>query len=278
MIDSVINQFSKAGHQWPNRIVLRDNNNWYRVLDLQIKHEQNSMSVFMKTPLEGLYSSEKPINKFSMPKSGLLNIDLSRNIFKGKTYFNPYLTWHSSGVVHANAFESNNLKKDIFIKNSNAMSLLDIGIFPHIILTAVLPNNFLSYYATTPPPKEFKGNYLEISDDPYLPNKFDDVGPLNIVIDRRCLKSSSIILDVIIHDRNNIIDFEHNHPYPNNSEILFVHPPIQITPNNENLPALSLFFYQPIGTTIKIIQKESIIFWGRSKEQKEDILFHTTKI
>lgn len=278
MIDSVINQFSKSGHQWPNRIALRDNNNWYRVLDLQIKHEQNSMSVFIKTPLEGLYVSEKPINKFAMPGSGPLKIDLSRNIFKRKTYFNPYLTWHSSGVVHANAFDSSNLKKDIFIKNSTAISFLDVGISPHIILTAVLPNNFLSYYETKAPPKEFNGNYLEISDDPYLPNRFDEVGPLNIVIDRRCLKPSSIILDVIIHNRNSAIDLEHNHPYPNNSEMFFVHSPIQITPNNDNLPALSLFFYQPIGTTTKIIQKESIVFWGRSKGQKEDILFHTTKI
>jgi len=278
MSSSVINQFLKPGHQWPHRLVLRNNNDWWRILDLQIKIEQGGLSVFMKPPVEGLFVSKKPIRKLTLPKSGLVNIQLSNNVLEGKVYFNPYLFWHSSGNIHVNAFNNDKLVKDIFMNDSKAVGLKDIKKSPHIILTAILPINSLSYYPTKAPPLEFNSNYLEISDKPYRQNKIDGAGPINIVLDRSGLKSSSIILDVMVHDRNADVCLIDNHPYPNNAEMYFVHLPIKITPDNINLPVISLFFYQPINTTTMVIQKKPITFWGRSKEQKKDIVFQAIKI
>jgi len=160
-IHRVSDQFYKTNHVWPHRILLRDQKNWFRVLDVQTKVEKNhSISVYVKPPFEGLYIAEKPSHKLSLPKDGFVDIKLPIST-NGTSTLNPYLSWHSSGKLHANGFSDINLKKEVFLKDSEAIKLEDLSTSPHIILSAVMPVNSLSYYPTTPPPSNFEGNYFK---------------------------------------------------------------------------------------------------------------------
>ena len=79
-------------------------------------------------------------------------------------------------------------------------------------------------------------------------------------------------MDVMVHNRGAEVDLEKNHPYPQGGEMYFVAPPLKIAPSNSLCPAVSVFFYQPIGEGKDklVIQKKPSTLWIRSKSTKEE--------
>ncbi len=282
VLDTPVSNFFKKSHAWPNRFLLRDGSDWFRIIDLQILTSINEISVYLKPPIDGLFSSHEPSGKISLPPKGFKDISISNktpsDVFNGNVFFNPYLSWHSSGIIHANAYKTKDISKSIFLSDSEAISTKDRLDSPHIIMTAVLPICTLSYFRTQAPPSNFSGNYFEVSDKPYLETDLKKDGPVSIVLDRNGLKMRAIVMDIMVHDQSVAIDLDRKHPYPDGAEMYFVNQPITISPNNKSLPAVSIFFYQPIKSDDLIIEKKPIIFWGRSKNQFQDIFFQVMKI
>lgn len=271
------NPFRKVTDEHPHRLVLRRGDFFYRMLDIEIKPESaGSMSIYIKPPHEHLYNSVKPEGKHTLPKQGPLSVSFDKDVTKGSTYYNPYLSWHGSGKLHANAYSTSDLKKSIFLRDSSAVSLSDIGVRPHILFTLVLPLSEPSYGRTTAPPKEFEGNYIEISNSPYRTNETGRNGTAHIVFDQDSLLGGALILDVMVHNRGSNVGFGVSdlHPYPPNWEVRFVSHPIKINFNDLILPAVTLFPYQLATQEPEDIKTaEPIVFWGRSKNAQADQMF-----
>jgi hypothetical protein len=255
--------------EFPHRFLFRRGNDFYRFADLQVVSELNDgLSVYLKPPLENLYQSVKPTSKISLEGvSGPLKIDLNNDITKGKPCFNPYASWHGSGKCHINGYNTATLKQEIVLRDSTAVSLADVGVSPHILFTGTFPLNTLSYFKTTPPPDDFDANYIEISEKPYRQNEISKDSPIHYVLDMSGLRTGWLVMDVMVHNRGVEVDIEKNHPYPHDSEIYFVAQPLKIVPNDSLCPAVTVFFYQPVGEDQEglLITKQPSTFWLRSK-------------
>lgn len=253
----------------PHRFLFRRGNDFYRFIDLQVVSEGDwGLSVYLKPPIGNLYHSRKPTSKVSFNTSkGTLKIDLNNDITKGASCFNPYATWHGSGRCHINGYSTKTLRQESVLKDSEAISLSDIVVPPHIIFTGAFPLNTLSYIKTTPPPDDFEGNYIEIANEPYRSNATDKETTVHYVLDMSTLRSGSLVMDVMIHNRGVEMDIEKNHPYPDNAEMYFVALPLKIAPNNSLCPAVTVFFYQPINTSPDdlLLEKQPSTIWIRSK-------------
>lgn len=259
----------------PHRFLLRRGDAFYRIVDLQILDEPGDrLSLHIKPPLEHLYKSRKPTNKLAFKVGGLVNINLNNDITKGTSCFNPYASWHSSGKSHINGYSTKNLEREVVLNDSDAVSISDIAVPPHIIFTAAFPINGLSHVKVSPPPDDFDGNYIEVSNKPYHPNVTNKDTPVHYVIDMADMKPGSIVMDVMVHNRGVEMDIEKNHPYPHDSEMFFVAPPLKIAPNNSLCPAVTVFFYQPVNNNGQItIEKQPTTVWVRSRGAKADQFF-----
>lgn len=266
---------SSDPQEFPHRFLFRRGKKYYRFIDLQVISEPNDgLSVYLKPPIEHLFQSRKPTNKLSFQGvSGSVNINFNNDITKGSACFNPYASWHGSGKSHINGYSSKNLQREVVLKDSEAVSLSDVVVPPHIIFTAMFPVDGLSHYETSPPPPEFEGNYVEVSNSPARPNETTKKNStVHYVLDIACLRAGYIVMDVMVHNRGSEVDIEKNHPYPHNGEMYFVAPPLKIAPDNSLCPAVTVFFYQPVGDDKDnlVIQKKPSTLWLRSKGTKEE--------
>jgi hypothetical protein len=230
--------------------------------------------VYLKPPLGNLYQSRKPISKHSfISVSGSQQVTLNNDVSKGNATFNPYATWHGSGKAHINGYNSQSLEQEHVLKDSKTVSLSEVAISPHILFTGIFPLNTRSYIKTTPPPDDYDGNYIEVSDNPFRQN---EVGKTNttahLVLDLAILRQGSVVMDVMVHNRGVDFDIERNHPYPQNSEMYFVAPPLKIMPYNSLCPAVTVFFYQPVDDEDKKqpVEKQPSTIWIRSKGASEE--------
>lgn len=273
----------KPGHAWPHRFLLRDKNKWHRVLDIQVSIESSGgISVYMRTPMEGLFATAEVVAEHLPFQPGkTVSLDLPKHLPQLESAtFNPYISWHGSGVTHANVYTQKSLKKEKLVKDVKAIQASGIKTNPVPILTAILPLSPLGYYETSAPPPGFDGVYMEVSKNPHMPNKPDGIGSLNMVLDRATLRPGCIVLDILVHHRDFPVDIQGDrHPYPADSEMYFVALPIQVSPHDESLPAVTFFMYQPVGPDKEnLIEKKPIILWGRSIDQKEDFMIQGLKI
>lgn len=255
--------------EFPFRFVLRRGDDFYRFIDLQVVSEPNDrLSVYLKPPIGNLYQSRKPVNKHSFAGvSGSQPVTLNNDVTKGQACFNPYATWHGSGKAHINGYSTRNLEQEHVLKDSDAVSLSDIAVSPHILFTGIFPLNTLSHIKTTPPPDDYDGNYVEVSNQPYRQNELGKKNTTaHFVLDMSSLRTGSLVMDIMVHNRGVDVDIEKNHPYPHDSEMYFVAPPFKITPDNSLCPAVTVFFYQPVGESEgELIQKQPSTIWIRSK-------------
>jgi hypothetical protein len=261
--------------EFPHRFLLRRGNNFYRMVDLQILDEPGGrLSVYLKPPIGHLYQSRKPTNKLSFQTGGLIEINLNNDVTKGVACFNPYASWHSSGKAHINGYSTKKLERETVLNDSEAISISDTAVPPHIIFTGAFPLNGLSHVKTSPPPDDFDGNYIEISSKPHRKTDISKDSTVHYVLDMAELRPGSIVMDVMVHNRGVEVDIEKNHPYPHNGEMYFVAPPLKIAPNNSLSPAVSVFFYQPVNDNVGItIEKQPSTIWVRSKGARADQFF-----
>lgn len=261
--------------EFPHRFLLRRGNNFYRMVDLQVLDEPGGrLSVYLKPPIGCLYRSRKPTNKLSFQTGGLIDINLNNDVTKGAACFNPYASWHSSGKAHINGYSKNKFERETVLNDSEAISISDIAVPPHIIFTGVFPLNGLSHAETSPPPDDFDGNYIEISSKPHRKTDISKDSTVHYVLDMAELRPGSIVMDVMVHNRAVDVDIEKNHPYPHDSEMYFVAPPLKIASNNSLSPAVSVFFYQPVNNNVGItIEKQPSTIWVRSKGAQADQFF-----
>lgn len=254
-----------------HRVLLRQGNNFANMVDLQLKAERNNgMSVYIKPPFETSYSSIRPKAKLALPSSGEHKVTLKNDVTNGHKYYNPYLSWHGSGKLHANAYSTKDLSKEIFLRDSPAVSLSDIAVPFHILFTLVLPISMNCYGKASLPPNNI--NYYEASLKPYRDNTLDKPGPLHLVIDEDALDGYDVIMDVMVANRGVNFDFTRNHPYPGR-QVIFVAPPIKIALTNPVLPAVTIFVYQLIDKGTSTTNAPPMIFWGRSKGAQTDQMF-----
>lgn len=258
----------------PQRFLLRRGNDFYRIADLQIVDEpDDKLSLYLKPPLEHLYKSRKPSGKVGLTAGSIVDVNLNNDITKGASCFNPYASWHSSGKAHINGYSTKSLEREAVLRDSSTTSISEIAVQPHVIFTALFPLSTLSHVKVSPPPPNFDGNYIEVSKQPYRQTVTDKDTPVQYVLDMADLRTGSIIMDVMVHNRGVEFDIDKNHPYPHNSEMYFVAPPLKIAPNNSLCPAVTIFFYQPIGSSPVTIEKQPTTVWVRSKGAREDLFF-----
>ncbi|MBH2007449.1 hypothetical protein I8H83_02510 [Candidatus Saccharibacteria bacterium] len=261
--------------EFPFRFLLRRGDDFYRFIDLQVVSEPNDrLSVYLKPPLGNLYQSRKPTNKHSFAGvSGSQSLTLNNDVTKGQPIFNPYATWHGSGKAHINGYDTKSLEQEHVLNDSEAISLSNIAVQPHILFTGLFPLNTLSYIKTTPPPDDYDGNYVEVSDKPYRNNELSKKDTTaHFVLDMSSLRAGSLVMDVMVHNRGVDFDIEKNHPYVADGEMYFVAPPFKIMPDDSLCPAVTVFFYQPVGESDEgqLIEKQPSTIWIRSVGTKAE--------
>lgn len=260
---------------------LRKGVKYFGMIDVEVSQEpDDKLSIYLKTPGSNTFKSVKPENKYYM-QGGPLHLSLSKDISRGNLYSNPYMSWHNSinqGKIHANAYSSDNLK-EVFLTDSPAYQMSDLGDKTYLLFTSLLPLSTNSYYETFIP-REYTGNYIEVSSNPLRMNKSDADGGLIFAIDNEGLLGKSVLVDVILHNQKLSIGFGENdtNPYPNNWKIKFVSHPIKITFANKKLPAVTLMVYQlATEENEPLTTAEPLVLWARSKNAEKDLLFHIIK-
>lgn len=265
----MIPEFHKPTHEWPHRILLRQGDKYYRLIDIQTSvNTANELSVFLKPPSESLYVGQKPVGTLKL-QPGTNKIELA-NIRTGDQTFNPYITWHGgNGRLHTNGYAASDLKKEILLRDTQTVSMNDITMRPDIILTALLPVSTLSHPQTSAPPSGFQGKYLEISQAPAIPNNLTGQGEANIVLDYSSLLPGSLVMDVMVHHRA-LQPTLQDLPYLPDMYIRYVAQPLTITTANPSVPAVTVFFYQPDEQSPVEIRKNPIILMGRTRGDRDN--------
>ncbi len=186
------------------RILVRDEDNFFGCLELQIDLDKNKTDVFIKTPAEGRFITKKNWSKIPIGLNTGKNIDvkLLNNIHSDEFFVNPYLSWHGkSGKLHVNGFNLLGVKDPVI---SDSVSINDSNLKEiHLISSVIIPITNKSLPECTPPPANYKGNYFEFSKSPYITNTLNNSGRLHLVVDKNELGDSThLALDVFAHKKS----------------------------------------------------------------------------
>jgi hypothetical protein len=274
------NIFIDKGHMEPIRFYIKDGNSCGALFDLQIKPElrnlndpirqQHSLSVYVKPPINAHYQlatkdytvKDKGNNVFDYK---LIDVDPS------EVLFNPYISWHGSGEVHANAHESvdGKWKTKRIITKKDAISWRDIKMTYNLILRAIIPIG-------AAPLQDLQLETNETLD--FISQNTPNGAVKNIVFDSSKLVRKTVVVDVFVHNR--AYDFKDygQLPYPNNSEMMWLAPPIKFESNESVfLPAVSIFAFQPTGVDGEYEERPSLVMEGITLKHPYEEIYVSAK-
>lgn len=263
------------------RILIRDVDDFYSALELQLVIGKGETSAYIKPPAEGLFVTKALWDKYPLPtdpeaRKMAVDISLDNSIDASGKRFNPYYSWHGSGEIHANAFDDSSLTKTKLLTKSAAIGSRDItGI--HLVGSVIVPTDPVSLPKTTAPPLDFAGSYYEVSEQPYISNDFTRPGRLNLVIDRRILNNQHIALDLFVHrqPRAKIEDL----PYAKGSKFTPIDKPFTYKVDSVDNPnKFTIFIYEPQEDNSDTTVKRSLTFIGRADNVTEAIVFQASKV
>lgn len=260
------------------RILLRDENKFFSCLELQIELNKNKSDVFIKPPAEGRFVTKKNWSKVPISMSASKNIDVAllNNIHNDNYYVNPYLSWHGkSGRIHVNGFNLSGIKDPLI---SDSVSIKDSDLREiHLISTATLPITDNSLPECTPPPIDFKGNYFEFSNSPFIPNSLNNEGRLHLVVDKNELGDSThIALDIFAHKKSSAKLEEL--PYTDNSFTPIDKPFTYSVNPEENETRITIFLYLPKQESGSKTHKYPISVIARADECEEVICYQASLV
>jgi len=263
------NIYYAKNHVEPYRIYLAGKNDTFALIDLQIKAElkdlndpvkqKHSLSIYLKPPINICYRLYSKDYKLTQPSPGLLNYELITEI--DSEYRNPYISWHGTGVVHATAFKDGDLKKsERIVDDREAISWRDVVMRPSLVLRATIPVADLSHATMLP-------------DKPHSLNIMTDTGAIerkdinSIILDQTKLVTDSISVDVFVHNRGYAFKDFNDLPYSNNSEIIWLAPPLMFN-NSDSVfaPSVSVFIYQPVNDSQGESERLPLILTGITKQ------------
>lgn len=259
------NIFIQKGHVEPIRFYVKDGESSGALFDLQIKPElrdlddavkqQHSLSVYIKPPVNAHY--QLATKDYTVTDRGNNVFDYKLiDVGPNEILFNPYISWHGSGEVHANAHESVNgeWKTKRIVTKKDAISWRDVKMTYNLILRAIIPVN-------AAPLQSLQLNPNETLD--FVSQNIPNGAVKNIVFDSSKLVRETIVVDVFIHNRAYGFSNQSQLPYPNNSEMMWLAPPIKFE-NDASvfLPAVSIFAFQPTGIDGKYKERPSLIMEG----------------
>lgn len=274
--------YYRKSHIKPIRTFLKNTQGEYRpVLDVQIKAElkdlddpvkqTHSLSIYLKPP-NNMHFKLK--SKQSVSKDiGNGQIQFELKTIKNSILRNPYISWHGSGEIHANAYHKNKgVKSQRIVNNKEAMSWRDVKMGMDLVLRAVVP---ISNKGTSFKPPS--GETIDL----LLPHsKKSKLIPDNIVLAKKALVTDSVHVDVYIHNRGFRIKDVNQLPFPDGAEILWLAPPLTF----ENLdspfsPAVTIFYYQPVNNSKKEDGPIPLILIGVTKQHPYgDVYIQATRI
>lgn len=275
-MDEPQNIYYQKNHEQPYRIYLKQGNSYQQVLDLQIKAElqhldnpikqEHSLSVYLKPPVNARYRLHSRWYKQKQIAPDKLTYEMKtikRSIFR-----NPYISWHGSGELHANAYkQGNDTKTHRIIANKPAISWRDVRMKFDLVLRGVIPVDAQSHLTVAPD----LSHILDLSNG----TKFQIPSILNgIALDQSKLVTDVVCADIFIHNKGFELKAPENLPYPQDSEIIWLAPPLTFR-NKDSLfaPAVSVFFYQPVEDSRREIETSPLILTGISKKHPTNDIY-----
>lgn len=257
----------KSSHELPYRFYLKDKDNYYELVDLQIKAElkqlddsvkqQHSLSVYLKPPINQdyrLYSKE-----YTLKPLGNNFVEYELITIENSPLMSPYISWHGSGKIHANAYTDKvTLSTEPIVGNVPAIAWRDVGMHYDLILRVVIPVSVLSHYKVKP-------DLSKAIDFSKLDNTI--TAPDSIILDKKNFDTDIISIDVFIHNAGYKFTKPDQLPYPNGAELVWLGAPITFV-NKDSVfaPAVTVFAYQPGGKSKLKDEINPIIMTAISKK------------
>ena len=276
------NIFYAKGHVEPYRIFLQNKGETFGLIDLQIKAElknldnpvtqQHSLSIYLKPPINTKYKLHSKDYILSQSTPGLVSCELITE--NNSDYFNPYVSWHGSGEIHATAFKNGDSgKPERIVEDRVALAWNEVAMYPSLVLRAVIPVADLSHALLIPDDKH-SIHLMANHNDQTIDNDLN-----GIILDQTKLVTNSIHVDVFIHNKAYKLSDPNELPYPNNSEIIWLAPPLVFS-NSESIfaPAVSIFIYQPVNDSEGESERLPLVLTGISKIHPVDDIIIQAKI
>jgi hypothetical protein len=279
-ISSFANIFIDKGHVEPIRFYVKSGEFSGVLFDLQMKPElsnlddpvrqQHSLSVYVKPPINVHY--QLATKDYSVEEGGknvfnykLIDVDSNEKLY------NPYISWHGSGEVHANAYELVNgeFKTKQIVKKKDAVSWRDVKMAYNLIIRAIIPVKTSALEKHVLDPSETLD---------FIKPNIPESAIRNIVFDSTKLVREVVVVDIFVHNR--AYEFHHldQLPYPNGGEIMWLAPPIKFE-NNASvfLPAVTIFAYQPVGVDGEDTNQSSLILEGITLKHPYEEIYISAK-
>ena len=269
------NIYIKNGHIEPLRFFRRYNDELGALIDLQVKTElrdlddpvkqRHSLSIYLKAPINAhytLHSKDFEIKTISPGKLKLTLITLPDS-----EYVNPYISWHGSGQIHANAYKSHEgiLKSHRIVDNHEAVNWRDVIMAYTPILRAIVP------LEGSPLEKLALGENTVLDLLASGPVSETSSTIKNIILNEASLAHKTITIDVFIHNRGLQFKDISQLPYTTDSELLWVAPPITLVNDSTPfIPAVTIFIYQPLEDSEYGDGIPPLIFNGISKTSPQN--------
>lgn len=245
--------YYRKSHVNPIRTFIKDTQGKYQpVLDVQIKAElrhlddlvkqTHSISIYLKPPSNMRFKLRSKQHTSTNIGNGQVNFELKS--IKNSILRNPYISWHGSGEIHANAYHKDKgTKSQRIISSKEAITWRDVKMGLDLVLRAVVP--IVEEGGSFKPPA---GQTLDlITAHRSGPKPIPD----NIILAKDGLSTDSVHVDVYIHNRGFRVNNINQLPF-DGAEILWLAPPL-IFENKDSLfaPAVTIFYYQPVNNSIK---------------------------
>lgn len=176
------------------RVLLRDKNTFYGLLDIQHQSSGGEDSFFLRLPTH--ITGKKIYSSFdidSQPRAGYHTFNIEKILV---AHEDPYISYHgNSGAVHINAFPVGEHTKVPLMRDrhiSTQQDLVKDGKV-HQFANIIFPLDLSKLGEIKLPSPPFVYNYIEISDSPFMHNKTGQQGPLAFVIDKGFIQPSQAL-------------------------------------------------------------------------------------
>lgn len=276
-MNSPANIYYQNNHVPPYRFYLRQGKDYYGLIDLQIKAElkhiddkdkqEHSLSIYVKPPINvhyKLHSAEHTVHELGHNK-----VQFQLQTIEDSELRNPYISWHGSGEIHANAYKSSKSQRTVrIVDNKKAITWRDVVMRYSLVLRAIVPLHEMSHLRVQPD----LGNSLDLSsgvkvkDIPFTPD--------SIVLDNALMQMNTVTIDVFIHNRGYQIRSAEDLPYPAGAELIWLGSPLTFQ-NNESVfaPAVSVLAYQSAENSEVSSFSNPLILNGISKDHPYDDIY-----
>ena len=282
LMDQPQDIYYRKSHVKPIRTFVRKAQGEYQpVLDVQIKAElkdlddpvrqTHSLSIYLKPPNNMHFKLRSKRYSFSNIGNGQVNFELKT--IKNSILRNPYISWHGSGEIHANAYHKyKGVNSQRIVSSKEAMTWRDVKMGMDLVLRAVVPIGEEGASFKLP-----AGQTLDLLSAQSTGSK---PIPENIILAEDALSTDSVHIDVYIHNRGFRVSDINQLPFPPGAEILWLAPPLTFENKDSPFaPAVTIFYYQPVNNSTKDDGPTPLILIGITKQHPYgDVYIQAIKI